>query len=71
MSADTIQVRINGRPESVPSGLSVTTLLAHLGFGQTPMLVEHNGLALFPRDFPSTPVGEGDTLELIRVVAGG
>lgn len=55
----------------MPSGLSVTTLLAHLGFGQTPMLVEHNGLALFPRDFPSTPVGEGDTLELIRVVAGG
>lgn len=69
--AESVNVRINGRPESVPAGLSVTTLLAHLGFGQIPMLVEHNGLALFPRDFAATPIAEGDALELIRVVAGG
>ena len=35
------------------------------------MLVELNGIALFPREFAATTLQEGDRLELMRMVAGG
>lgn len=62
---------INGQPTQVPDSCQeVERLLAHLNLGY-PVLVELNGLALFPREFPSSPVQDGDRLELLRMVAGG
>jgi len=34
-------------------------------------LIEHNGLALHRHEWPERSLGEGDRIELIRVVAGG
>lgn len=45
-------------------------LLAALGMNG-PVLVERNGEALFPREFESTLLADGDRVEIIRVVAGG
>ena len=62
---------INGSPTEVPDSCQdVATLLAHLSPG-APMLVELNGGALFPREFATTQIQEGDRLELLRMVAGG
>ena len=41
------------------------------GFGAQPVLVERNGTALFPRDFPATELADKDVIEVIRIVAGG
>ncbi|QQL43796.1 sulfur carrier protein ThiS [Sulfuriroseicoccus oceanibius] len=50
---------------------TVTDLLKHLGLEGKPVLVEHNGTALFPREFPTTNLTTSDRLELIQVAAGG
>jgi thiamine biosynthesis protein ThiS len=34
-------------------------------------VVERNGAAVFPRDFPATALADGDAVEVIRIVAGG
>jgi len=53
-----------------PTCLDVAAILTHLDLGY-PVLVELNGTALFPREFPSVPVQEGDRIEIMRMVAGG
>ena len=68
---DQINVQLNGRPRRIAPDTTVTALLAELGFATQPVLVERNGSGLFPRDFPATVVRDNDTLEVIRIVAGG
>lgn len=36
-----------------------------------PVLVEWNGSALFPREWPTVEVKDGDRIEFFRMVAGG
>ncbi len=66
-----IPIHVNGQTAEVPATLSVSGLLAHLSIPEPGTLVERNGTALFPRDFVSTPVEQGDRFELIRIAAGG
>lgn len=62
---------INGTTSEIPDSCqNLEQLLAHLNLGY-PVLVEFNGTALFPRELASTPIREGDRLELMRMVAGG
>ncbi|MEM9480077.1 MAG: sulfur carrier protein ThiS [Verrucomicrobiota bacterium] len=53
------------------SGLSVGSLLDALGFGGKPVLVELDGVALFPREFESTEIVDGAKVEVIQIAAGG
>ncbi len=63
-------ITVNG--ESNDSGAAdVAGLLDELGLTGVPVLVEHNGTALYPRDFPTTELNDADKVEIIRVVAGG
>ena len=64
-------IQLNGTTRPVPAGSMVLTLLQSLGLSDVPVLVEHNTTALFPRDFPITALTTGDTVEIIRIVAGG
>lgn len=65
-------IQLNGNPhETTAATVHVADLLRELDLDGQPVLVEHNGNALFPRDFTSTRLQPGDQLELIRVVAGG
>ena len=64
-------LRLNGQSRPVPDGGTVTALLEELGFSGQPVLVECNGTALFPRDFPTTRLQGGEVVEVIRIVAGG
>ena len=66
-----LTIQLNGRPHLTARGTTVTALLAELGFAAQPVLVELNGTALFPRDFPATLLNDNDVLEIIRIVAGG
>lgn len=35
------------------------------------VVVEHNGQAVAPSEFPSRQLSPGDRLEIVRIVAGG
>lgn len=52
-------------------GATVTDLLNHLGWGQRTVAVEHNGDALLRSEHPSVVLRDGDTLEIVKAVAGG
>lgn len=66
-----MKLTLNGNSQDVGDVTNVTSLLTVLGFAEIPVLVEHNGTALFPREYHTAQLTEGDTLEIIRVVAGG
>ena len=66
-----IHLLVNGDRREATAGITVAGLLAELGLGGRPVLVERNGEALFPRDFAAVMLGDGDRLEIVRMVAGG
>lgn len=66
-------LKINGEDHEIQTpaeSLSAEQLLAELNLGY-PVLVEHNGDALFPRELPEREIRDGDSLELMRMTAGG
>jgi sulfur carrier protein len=67
-----MQITVNGTPTQF-SGTSATVaaLLDFLGLTGKPVVVELNQRALFPRELASTPLAEGDVLELVQITAGG
>ncbi len=66
-----MRVSANGAPVDLPDGATVGDLLEALGLGSRWVIVERNGDAV-PRDaLTTTPLAEGDRLELVRAVAGG
>lgn len=65
-----IEVRVNGELKRVRGG-TVEEVLEQLGVEVRALLVEHNGVALHRREWQERPVGQGDCVELVRIVAGG
>jgi sulfur carrier protein len=67
-----MQVTVNGTPTTLPTSTpTVAVLLDHLGMTGKPVVVELNQRALFPRELASTPLADGDVLELVQITAGG
>jgi len=66
-----MEVVANGEPVTVPAGATVADLLAHLGLGAKWVLVERNGDPVVRSELSRTRLTEGDSLELVRAVAGG
>jgi sulfur carrier protein len=51
--------------------MTLTELLESIGFGGKPVVVELNGQAVFPRDYPGVLVEEGARVEVVTLAAGG
>ena len=66
-----IQIVINGETETVPGNLSITGLIRHCKEDDGHLIVERNGRFVYPRNYDSTPVIEGDVIELINPNFGG
>ncbi len=66
-----VQIHLNGELRSVPAAQPLTELIEGLGLPPQTALVEHNGQAVFRRDWELIHLAEGDRLEIMRVVAGG
>ncbi len=67
-------VTLNGKPfetESGDGGVPVSDFVSRLEIGEAPVLVELNGEAILTREFESHRIQDGDTVEVIRMVAGG
>ena len=66
-----VQVIANGEPVDLDEGATVDDLLRALRLGGKWVLVERNGEPVPRPELTTTPLNDGDTLELVRAVAGG
>lgn len=66
-----MSIQVNGNTQPLPSVATIQGLLDTLGLSDKPVVVEHNKVALFPRDYEETQLSDGDTVEIITIAAGG
>lgn len=62
---------INGEPRSVPDGLTLTALIAHLGMKGDRVAVERNRQIVSRTTWADVVLAEGDRLEIVHFVGGG
>ncbi len=66
-----ITVTVNGQEHALPTMASVAALLTRLGLDGRKVAVERN-LAIVPRSiWASTPLADGDALEIVAFIGGG
>jgi len=66
-----MRVTINGESREIPDGLSVVTLLEHLGMKGELVAIERN-LDILPRArWAETLVQPNDSFEIVHFVGGG
>ncbi|MBA2433242.1 MAG: sulfur carrier protein ThiS [Chthoniobacterales bacterium] len=66
-----MKVWLNGEQADTRGARTVAELAEKLGLPPNSILIEHNGLALHQREWPTREIAENDRLEFVRVVAGG
>lgn len=64
-------IALNGEPHEIAPGTTVAELVAGLGLNPQQIAVERNR-EIVPRSaYPTTPLAEDDTLEVVTFVGGG
>ena len=64
-------MKVNGEKFEFMEGMTVSNLIAEMGFSEAMVAVELN-LDILPRDsFSDTVLKESDCLEVVRFVGGG
>ena len=64
-------MKVNGERFEFREGMTVSNLIAEMGFSEAMVAVELN-LDILPKDsFSSTVLKESDCLEVVRFVGGG
>lgn len=66
-----IRLRINGKPVEMPEATGLIDYLAGLGVDRRAVAVELNERILERSEFDATVLGEGDVVEIVRMVGGG
>ncbi len=66
-----IRIKINGKQEQIAAGLTVGKLLAEREIEPRMVSVEYNGDILDRDAFETTPLNDGDVLELLFFMGGG
>jgi sulfur carrier protein len=66
-----MMVSLNGDSVEPRGATNVAELIDRYAIPPQTVLVEHNGLALHRAEWAARELAEGDTIELLRVVAGG
>ncbi len=61
----------NGAPVATEFPCTLEQFLVANGLLPRSVVVEHNGQAVAPSEFPGRSLAPGDRLEIVRVVAGG
>lgn len=66
-----MRITLNGESRDVPDGATVADILRAIGAGAIPAAVERNG-EIVPRSVhATTPLADGDRLEIVTMVGGG
>jgi len=66
-----MRIEVNGEAREVAQGTSVAALLQLLGVGDGPVAVERNREIVPRGQHASTPLQDGDVLEVVHFVGGG
>lgn len=66
-----MELTINGKPERVPDGTTLRALIERLGLGKSACAAEVNQRLVPRREHESTPLADGDRVELVTLVGGG
>jgi len=66
-----VKARINGEERELPDGTTVAALLSQIGAPQSGIAVACNQRVVRRAEFESCVITDGDTLEIIKAVAGG
>jgi sulfur carrier protein len=66
-----LNVRANSRSYDVDAGTTVAQFIRARGLDPAFVVVERNGEAMERAEYDRQVLSEGDTLELVRAVAGG
>jgi sulfur carrier protein len=61
----------NGKPVETEAPCSIEAFLLRQQLHPRSVVVEHNGQAVAPSEFPKRQVRDGDRLEIVTIVAGG
>ena len=70
-STETIKITLNGKPNAIESGLTVTDLLCKWRMRPELVTVEINEHILQKLDYDSTEIKAGDKIEFIFYMGGG
>jgi sulfur carrier protein len=65
------RVTANGRTVEAELPCSLEAFLLAQGLPPRSVVVEHNGEAVAPSQFPRRSLNAGDRLEIVTIVAGG
>jgi sulfur carrier protein len=66
-----MRLTVNGKPVDLPGPTALVDYLAGLGVDSRAVAVELNGQILQRADFAGTELGDGDVVEIVRMVGGG
>jgi thiamine biosynthesis protein ThiS len=66
-----MKVKINGDVQEIPDGLTVSTLLEHLGMPAGRVAVERNLVISLRSEWATTAVAPNDSFEIVHFVGGG
>lgn len=66
-----MNITLNGEHKNVRNDLTVTALLADLGYEGQRLAVERNGDIVPKSQHATTLIAEGDILEIVIAVGGG
>ena len=64
-------VSANGKPVAAELPCSLEKFLIAQNLRPRSVVVEHNGEAVAPSEFPQRRLQSGDRLEIVKIVAGG
>lgn len=67
-----MKVSVNGKVRELPeTDRTLEALLTRLEYRMPVFVVALNGVTVEPKDFASSPVAEGDSVEVFNQISGG
>jgi thiamine biosynthesis protein ThiS len=66
-----VTIRLNGEPFEIAGPVTIGALLSELQIDPRLVAVEHNLVVLKRARYDSTPIADGDEVEIVRFVGGG
>lgn len=66
-----MRILVNGEETDARGAGNVAELVEKYQMSPQSILIEHNGIALHPREWRERNLAAGDRIEIVRVVAGG
>ena len=71
MMAESIQLTVNGEPQTCSPQTTLVQFLDQIGYDSRLIAIEYNGEILHKQFWEKTEMKKGDILEIVTIVGGG